>query len=330
MRRLDELLGRTVSLRALHVLRVLVGPIVVLHLWPFLDDARQGRIYRDTFTEPYAAWYPHLPRDLYVALLWLGAVAAVVMSLGVLTRAATVTTFVVVTYNLFLSTTHYHHNRAYLVVVLAALAATPTAEEGPAWPLWLLRMEAAVVYGASGVSKLLDADWWGGTVTWDRVVRVEHRLVTETPLPGWAIDLLTNRDVHTAVAKVIVLTEIFLAAGFWFRRTRSAAVWLAVVFHALIEISASVQVFSYLSVAALVIWAVPATRDRVVRVPTPAMATLIGRLDWLHRFRVERGPALEAVDRDGTVRRGRRAGALVLSRLPLTAWFALPVRATWR
>jgi hypothetical protein len=50
-------------------------------------------------------------------------------------------------------------------------------------------------------------------------------------------------------------------------------------------------------------------------------------LDWLARFRVEPaapGSRLEVVDRDGTTICGRPAVALALSRLPLTAWFALP------
>ena len=49
-------------MRALALLRVLVGPVVLLHLWPFLSDALDGRIYRDAFYEPYAAWYPELSR----------------------------------------------------------------------------------------------------------------------------------------------------------------------------------------------------------------------------------------------------------------------------
>jgi hypothetical protein len=271
-------------------------------------------------------------------MLWLGAAAAVAMSLGVLTRLATATAFGVVTYNLFLSTTHFHNNRAYLLIVLAALAVTPGRGrildvDGPGWPLWLLRFEASVVYGASGFSKLLDDDWFSGTVSWGRLVRVRDRLVADTPLPDWAISLLTDRSFHTVAAKVIVLTEIFIAVGLWWPRTRYAAVWLAVCFHLAIEVSASVQVFSWLSIAALVIWAAPSTRDRlVVRDPTnPGHARLAGairRLDWLGRFRVESGPpgsALRAVDRDGTELRGRDAAALVASRLPLTAWFALPV-----
>ena len=44
-----------------------VGPIVLLHLRPFLVDAWHGRIYSDAFYEPYASWYPELPRGVYVA-----------------------------------------------------------------------------------------------------------------------------------------------------------------------------------------------------------------------------------------------------------------------
>jgi hypothetical protein len=349
--RLDELLGRPVSMRALALLRVLAGPVVLLHLRPFLSDAWHGRIYRDAFFEPYAAWYPDLPRAVYVGLLWLAAVAAVAMSLGLLTRLATATTFAIVAYNLFLSTTHFHNNRAYLVIVLAALAVAPCGRElsldawirrrrgrpaldarAPAWPLWLLRFECAAIYGASGMSKLLDPDWFGGTVSWQRVVQARDQL-DAWPLPGWAMSVLTDRGFHTGAAKVIVLTELFIAVGLWWPGTRYAAVWVAVLFHSTIQVTASVEVFSVLGVAVLVIWAVPSTRDRVLRFdPTDARqrrwAAVVRRLDWLARFRVEPaapGLPLELSDRDGTAIHGAPAMAVVLSRLPLTAWFALPV-----
>jgi hypothetical protein len=327
--RLDELLGRRVSLRALALLRVLVGPIVLLHLAPFLADSLHGRTYQDAFYEPYASWYPELPEGAYIALLWLGAVSAVAMSAGVLTRLTSATTFAVVAYNLFLSTTHFHNNRAYLVIVLGILALAPVAQAGPAWPLWLLRFECAAVYGASGLSKLLDPDWFGGTVTWQRVVQERDQL---HPLPDWVVSIVTDRGFHTGAAKVIVLTELFIALGLWSRRTRYAAVWVGAVFHVTIEASASVQVFSLLGIAVLVIWAVPSTRDRVLRLDGTdrgqrRLATVVRRLDWLARFRVEPvapGRPVELVDRDGTTIRGRAAVAFALSRLPLTAWFALP------
>ena len=348
--RFDDLLGRRVSMRALALLRALAGPAVLLHLQPFLSDTLDGRTYRDAFYEPYAAWYPQLTDAVYVGLLWLAVAAAVAMSIGFLTRLATATTFAIVTYNLFLSTTHFHNNRAYLVIVLGLLTVAPCGRElsldawlrrrrgrpaldpsAPAWPLWLLRFECAAIYGASGMSKLVDPDWFGGTVTWQRVVRARDQLEA-WPLPDWAVSALTDRGFHTGAAKAIVLTELFIAVGLWWRGTRYAAVWVAVAFHLAIEGSASVQVFSYLAIAVLVIWAVPSTRDRVLRIdPTAAgqrrLGAVVRWLDWLARFRVEPAPAgsrLEVVDRDGTTIRGATAVAFGLSRLPLTAWFALP------
>jgi hypothetical protein len=346
----DELLGRRVSMRAMALLRVLVGPVVLLHLRPFLDDARHGRIYRDMFHEPYVSWYPDLPRPVYVAVLCVGAIAAVTMTVGLLTRLSTAVTFAAVAYNLFLSTTHMHNNRAYLLIVLAALAVTPCGRElsvdawlrrrsgrpplattSPAWPLWLLRFEAATVYGASGLSKLVDPDWFGGEVTWHRVERTRQR-IEASALPDWVIPVLADRSFHTVAAKVIVATELFIAFGLWFRQTRYSAVWVAVCFHVAIELSARVEVFSYLAIAALVIWSVPSARDRVLVVDRSSanqrlLATTVRSLDWLARFRIEDGPPASSprvIDRDGAARDGAAAVCFALSRLPVTAWFALP------
>lgn len=348
--RVDELLGRPVSMRAFALLRILVAPIVLLHLRPLLEDAANGRIYRDHFFEPYASWYPELPRGVYVGLLWLAAIAAVAMFVGLRARAATITVWAIVTYDLFLSTTNFHNNRAYLVLVLAALAVTPCDRElsldawlarrrgrsprttSPGWPLWLLRFEAATVYGASGLSKLLDPGWFSGEVTWDRLVRTRDRLEASV-LPEWSIDLLTNRSFNTVSAKFVIATELFIAAGLWSRRTRYAAVWVAVCFHVAIQLSASVEVFSYLAIVALVIWCVPSTHDRTLIVDPDRHRGFVAGvrgLDWLARFRIEAAPpgtALTLVDRDGTLLTGRRAMVVALSRLPVVAWFALPVVA---
>jgi hypothetical protein len=156
--------------------------------------------------------------------------------------------------------------------------------------------------------------------------------VEASVLPSWAVDVLTDRSFHTVAAKLIIATELCIAAGLWSRRTRYAAVWLAICFHLAIELSAEVQVFSLLAIAALVIWAVPSSRDRVL-VLDPAspshtrMAAAVRTLDWLARFRIEWGPsggAVTVIARDGRVVEGRRASVFVLSRLPVTAWFVLP------
>jgi hypothetical protein len=107
-------------------------------------------------------------------------------------------------------------------------------------------------------------------------------------------------------------------------------VWTALVFHASIEVAANVQTFSYMAVAALLIWVTPRTRDRVL-ITGPRLGGVVARLDWLHRFRVvpaEPGSTVQLVDRDGTVRHGRDAVLTAFSRVPLlfvvaAAWLAM-------
>ena len=262
------------SMRTVALLRILLGLVTLLHLRPFLSDVVAGHRFADRFHEPFVEWYPEPSHPLHGVLLWVGAGAAVLLTVGLFTRVAAVVTWAVVTYNLFLSETHFHQNRSYLVLLLGGLALLPSGrvlsvdavaarrrgrpliDEGPLWPVWLLRIEVSAVYLASGLGKLVDGDWWGGTVTWDRVVQVRDQ-VEASVLPPWAVDLLLDRDFHTIAAKVIILTELAIGLGLWWRRTRPYAIGLAVCFHVAIELTASVQVFSLLAVAALLVWLPP-------------------------------------------------------------------------
>jgi hypothetical protein len=325
------------------VLRILLGPVTLLHLAPFLRDAQAGVGYDDHFWEPYLRWAPSPPGELWSLVIFGGAATAVLMMLGVLTRLTTTATFVVVAGNLLISQVHFRHNRTFLAILLGGLALVPAgrvlsvdawwrrvrgrtelAPIAPTWPLLLLRTQVSLVYLASGISKLVDPDWLSGLVLWDRVVRYQHVL---DPLPAWGVDVLTSRSLYWLVAPAAILIELSLGVGLWFARTRLAAVWLAIAFHLSIEVSAKVEVFSYGAIAALVIWVTPAARDRVVRLRTDdpvarALAGAVRSLDWFGRFRVEpAGPgdaAVTVVDRDGRTLSGRPAARLVLTRLPLT------------
>ncbi|MGE0598843.1 MAG: HTTM domain-containing protein [Dehalococcoidia bacterium] len=272
--RLDRLLARPVSMRSLGLVRILVGAIAFVHLRPFIEDALDGRTYQDYFHHSYISFYPELPEKWFTALLVVGGIAAVAMSIGLFSHIATKVTFGVIGYNLFVSTTEMHNNRAYLFIVLGLLALAPCGRAlsvdalirrlrgkapfeptSPGWPLWLLRFECASIYAASGTSKLLDPDWFSGTVTWGRLIEKEANV--RANLPGGLADLVLDRDFHTFAAKAIIATELFIATGLWWRRTRWLAVFVAVCFHIGIEFTARVQVFSYLGIAVLFIWADP-------------------------------------------------------------------------
>jgi hypothetical protein len=350
VRRFEALFERTGDLRSMAVLRVLLGPITLLHLTPFLREARAGTAYDEHFWEPYASWLPSLPGGLWPVLIWVGAASAVLMTFGVLTRLTTATTFAVVAGNLLLSQTHFRHNRTFLAILLGGLALVPSGSVlsfdawwrrvrarpalrsvAPVWPVVLLRTQVSLVYLASGISKLVDPSWHSGLVLWDRVVRYQH-VLDPTPMPAWGIDLLTWRPLYLVVAPAAILIEIGLGLGLWFERTRLAAVWIAIAFHLSIEMSASVEVFSYAAIAALTIWVTPSARDRVVRLRTTEtgprlLAMAVRTLDWFGRFRLEGPrpgePAVVLVDRDGRTSTGRAAARLVLTRLPATFPVAL-------
>ena len=85
------------------------------------------------------------------------------------------------------------------------------------------------------VERLLDLDWFGNTVTWDRAMHGRARLEAKTPVPDWVVAVLSDRAFHTFAAKVIVLTEIFIALGARGPAMRYLAVWVAVGFTLAIE-----------------------------------------------------------------------------------------------
>jgi uncharacterized membrane protein YphA (DoxX/SURF4 family) len=333
------------SLRAVALVRLAFGPIVVFHLWGFLTGAVDGRTYQDRFHEPFWSWVPHPPEPVYGIIIAVGVVAGAAMAIGLASRVATTTAFAVVAYNLALDQTAFQHNRAFLVMNLGLLAIQPTglalsvdawrhrrrtgqppSDLGLLWPMWLQRILLASVYLASAGSKLLDPDWRSGLVLWDRVVRFSHH-IEALPQGDALAGLLTDRWVYWWFAPVVLATELFIGLGLWHRRTRLAAIWVAIAFHLSIEVTADVHTFSYAALAALAVWAVPRTRDRTVVVARPATAARIEALDWLARFRVETaegGDGISLVDRDGTRWTGAAARRRVLLRLPLTFWPAAP------
>lgn len=289
--RFDDLLERPVGTRSIAIVRAGVGLVALWLLWPIALDAWRGTTYHDRFHEPFLDALPHPSPAVFTVLVTTGVLGAAAMTIGLASRVATVVTTVATGTYLVASTTHLHNNRAYLFAVLVGLSLAPTGrsfsvdrwvrhrlgrpeldETMPGWPLWLLRFECSLVYAASGCSKLVDPDWFGGTVTWGRVTLGEA-MIRDSILPAAVQDLLLDRSFHTVAAKVVVLTELFIAGGLWWRRTRPWAVAVAVAFHVSIEVSAQVQSFSYLAVVVLVVWADPDLRysiagRRVRRVST--------------------------------------------------------------
>jgi uncharacterized membrane protein YphA (DoxX/SURF4 family) len=278
---LDALVERRENLRSIALMRVLFGAIVIRHLWP---DLQSSITPVERFHVPWWSWLPLPSPSLYRVLLWIGVAAGLAMLLGLVTRLATVTAFAVVSYLVFVDMTGFAHNRGFLVWMLFGLSLLPTGAAytvlnlrrrfdhsrptggstagpdivGPVWPVLLLQVVVSSMYLTSGTTKLLNPDWRSGLVLWDRTVRQDHLI----PFDDWIYDMLTSRTFHYFLSPSAIAVELFLGIGLWFGRTRRLAVALAILFHASIEITASVQTFSYSAIAALLIWSVPTLTKR--------------------------------------------------------------------
>lgn len=269
-----DLLGRIVDatgdLRLMGLMRAAFGAIVVVHFWP---DLTSDRLPVERFHAPWWSWWPVPDAGLYRVLLWAGVLAGALMIVGVLARLATAVALTVVLYLLIVDLGGFGHNRAFLAWVLFGLMLLPTGRAwsipalvarhrgepldtvGFTWPVVMIRLIVSGVYLASAVTKLLDAEWRSGLVLWDRTIRYEHAI--PSAFDGWIHDLLVGRWFHRVLAPATIATELFLAVGLWFPRTRRAALAVAVAFHVSIELTARVQTFSYSALAALLIWLVP-------------------------------------------------------------------------
>jgi hypothetical protein len=260
----------TGDLRLVGLMRALFGLIVIVHFWP---DLTASRLVVERFHEPWWSWWPTPGPGEYRVLLWVGVAAGALMFVGLAARLATGAALALVLYLLLVDLGGFAHNRAFLIWMLFGLAWLPSDRAwslpavwerrsgrpldtvGLTWPVVMLRLVVSGVYLASGGTKLLDPDWRSGLVLWDRTVR--YRNTIPSAFDGWIHELLISRSFHRLLAPTAIATELFVAVGLWFPRTRRWALVVAVAFHASIELTSKVQTFSYSALAALLIWLVP-------------------------------------------------------------------------
>ena len=267
---LGPIVDATGDLRLIGLMRAAFGLIVIVHFWP---DLTAEQLPVERFHEPWWSWWPVPHPGGYEFLLWVGVAAGALMVVGVATRIATAVAFSVVLYLLVVDISGFGHNRAFLTWMLFGLSLMPTDRSyslrawaarrgghpldttGFTWPVVMLRVIVSGVYLASAGTKLLDSAWRSGLVLWDRTLRFEHTI--PEAFDGWIHDMLVSRWFHRLLAPAAIATELFLAIGLWFPRTRRLALAVAVAFHVSIELTAKVQTFSYSALAALLIWLVP-------------------------------------------------------------------------
>lgn len=348
-RALRRWLDRTGDPTVLAIVRIAIGIFLFKSaLDAGLQFERVG-FFGDHFHMPFdigiAPEHFVLGRSQYLVLIVTRVLLAVLVTIGLFARPALLVTSILGVYVLLCDRLQFHHNRYSLLCYAFLLSLTPCdkrwaiggdRESGKPALLWavpLVMAQVSLIYVASGGSKLLDPDWRDGTVMGLRLFGAIPKL-RDIGAPESVIRWVATPSAGSFAAKGAIITELFLAVGLWVRPTRVVALWWGILFHLWIELTAKVELFSWLTIA---MYAVFATHDvharKVMFDPTRASANVIARLiallDWFARFEIKKwtpdplkeGHAIVIVRRDGSFATG--IYALLMATRCLPALFPL-------
>jgi hypothetical protein len=327
VRRWRDETGDTTALRAA---RAVLGVLLLdaaLRAWRELSSGYFG----DAFHWPILSETLVASRSVYGAIVIAEVVFAAMAVLGLRARQALLGSALLGTYVLLCDRLQFHNNRWALACYSLLLSLTPCdrrdPREGPLWAARLAQVQVALIYVASGGSKLLDPDWRSGRVILERMVLYGHQAVA-AGVPGALMDGLSQPGSAHALATLAIATELLLSVALWPRRTRAFALWWGTCFHLTIEATSRVESFTWLTLAMYALFATPDVRARQIvydasRSSERLLARAIAQLDWLGRFALKPLSAaapdagLVVVGRDGTRASGLRAFAGIARCIPL-------------
>ena len=160
-------------------------------------------------------------------------------------------------------------------------------------------------------------------------------MAVEKGVPPELMHALSQPAVASAISKVAIATELFLAVALFVPKTRFFALWWGVMFHVTIEITSKVELFGWLSIAVYALFAVPQLRERSLlydpaSASSAALARFVRWFDWLARFDVRPrdagdGSSIEVIDRDGSSASGPAGVALLARAIPVLFPLSVPL-----
>jgi len=278
-------LSAPVDAASLGVVRIVFGAMIAWDVVRYFQTGWIAEYYilpKWNFSYPYFHWVRPWPGDgMYLHFAAIG-VLALLVALGLFTRAALALLFLAYTY-VFLLEKSVYMNHYYLIALLCFLMIWMQPQRAfsldrwrrpdlpatlPRWNVLLLRFQLFVVYFYGAIAKL-NADWLAGEPMYSRIV-------AQSPdVPGIAQSL-----PPALLAYLIAYGGLLIDAGvpllLCARRTRWIGFCIAVVFHAFNEIFLNIGVFSYLMTGAITIFFDPdwprqlARRWRGLPAPRPA------------------------------------------------------------
>ncbi len=255
-----------VDIASIVTFRIAFGAIMLVEMFGYLNSY----LIATDFIEPTVhfpfvgfEWIRPWPGIGMYVHFWVLAAAALGILLGCFYRLSAAVFCLGFTY-VFLMEKTYYLNHFYLICLLSFLlifipagnacsvdaSRRPSirAESAPAWAIWLLRGQLAIVYVFGGIAKL-NGDWLRG-----EPMRMWLAAEQDFPLIGrwfdteWMVNLFTYGGL---------LLDLFVVPLLLWRPTRLAAVVLLVTFHLINAGLFQIGIFPWFMIAATVLFFPP-------------------------------------------------------------------------
>ena len=324
----------TIDPRPLGLARIVVGIAAVVRglvSWPLLTKLADDEILR----APYLDWIPQPSLAFAVGIVAVWLCAAILFTLGYRVGITGIFLLSAILLTLALDQQTYS-NHLYLMAWLVGLMTLADAGAGVSvsranravvrWPVLLLMMQASIVYGFSGLTKI-NSDFVSGRVL---AASVRGGLV-EFPAA------LRTPEFLSALALVVIAVELFLAIFLWRALLRPAAFLLGLGLHISITVlmtnTIELLVFSLEMLALYPLFL--EGRLRVSVDPQSRWPDRIRSYDLLRIVDIEpqTGARELTVSHHGIMSRGAAAHTRILEHLVPWLWVApmlrLPGVATW-
>jgi vitamin K-dependent gamma-carboxylase-like protein len=262
-----------VDIASLVFFRIAFGTLLAFEVLSFFHHGWIQGSYIDPlyhFTYYGFEWVRPWPGiGMYIHFIVLG-VLAICIAIGLWYRVSTVLFFLGFTY-VFLLEQAYYLNHFYLIVLISFLMIFIPAhrsfsvdalerpqirsETAPAWALWVLIAQVAIVYFYGGLAKL-NEDWFQG-----EPMRGWMAQSTDFPLIG---PLFTEEWMVYLFSYGGLLFDLLVVPLLLWRRTRLVAFVLALGFHLMNSQLFTIGIFPWLAIAATTLFFPPSWPRRFV------------------------------------------------------------------
>ncbi len=259
-------LFQPIDIMPLVFFRVMFGVIMLWEVWRYFYHDRIVRYFIEPqfYFHYYGfTWVQPLAGDSMIWLFYGLGILAICILVGLFYRVTITIFWILFTYIFLIDQTQYL-NHFYLISLIsflmiwipthckwsldAMLQPKTQAETAPAWSLWLLRGQMAIVYVYGGIAKI-NSDWLRGEPMRDWLSsRMDFPLIGQWFTQEWMVYGFSYGGLFF---------DLLIVPALLWRRTRWLAVGLMLCFHATNHMLFNIGIFPHFAVAITLLFLPP-------------------------------------------------------------------------